>query len=136
MVSDALDGFFARKLKLKNPIGTYLDPIADKILILSSFFVLAYLNLIPIWLFLIILGKDTIIITGWLLIYILTGTYNISVTLLGKISIIFQMLTIFVTLLELKNIQWIFYATTIITVITLVDYCIKGTKKITSTYSK
>ncbi len=134
MVSDALDGLFARILKLKNPIGTYLDPIADKILILSSFFALTYLNKIPMWLLTIIIGKDIIIVTGWLLIYILTGKYTISVTLSGKFTTIFQMITIFLALVDLQNLKWFFYITGVITSISLIEYCIIGTKKITDIY--
>ncbi|MFN3966869.1 MAG: hypothetical protein ACK4JE_04150, partial [Endomicrobiia bacterium] len=82
------------------------------------------------------IGKDIILITGWLLIYILTGKHNISVTLLGKLTIIFQMMTIFLVLVELQNIKWLFIITSIITIISLIEYCITGAKKITEIYMK
>src|SRR5271167_1021033 len=59
--TDALDGFLARGLNQKTPLGAYLDPIADKLLLSSSYFVLALKGRIAWWLAIMVLGRDIII---------------------------------------------------------------------------
>jgi len=63
-VTDALDGFLARILKQQTVLGSYLDPIADKILITSCFLALAILKVIPGWLAVIVISRDVIILLG------------------------------------------------------------------------
>ncbi|HUT44622.1 MAG TPA: CDP-alcohol phosphatidyltransferase family protein, partial [Desulfobacterales bacterium] len=63
-ITDGLDGFFARILKQKTILGSYLDPLADKALIASSFITLSVLGVIPSWLTVIIISRDFIILLG------------------------------------------------------------------------
>jgi cardiolipin synthase len=58
-VSDALDGVLARGLNQRTPLGAYLDPIADKLLLSSSYFILALKGKIAWWLTILVLGKAT-----------------------------------------------------------------------------
>ncbi|MDI6640686.1 MAG: CDP-alcohol phosphatidyltransferase family protein [Elusimicrobiota bacterium] len=139
IITDFLDGLIARAFNLKTTIGIHLDPIADKVLVLSSYFVLTMLDRVPIWLFIIILGKDVIVISGWLLIYILSRKFLTSVGLLGKLNLIIQTLTILAVLLCRENFSkliLLFHLTAFLTVITTIEYCIKGAKEITSIYAK
>ena len=64
-VSDGLDGFIARAFNKKTKIGAYLDPVADKLLIISSFVGLAVLKIIPSWLTVIVLTRDFLIVIGF-----------------------------------------------------------------------
>src|ERR1700744_2217026 len=63
-ISDGLDGLLARGLNQKTPLGAYLDPIADKLLMFSSYFVLALKGKIAWWLTSLVLGRDVIVLTA------------------------------------------------------------------------
>lgn len=64
-VSDWLDGYLARRLKLHTVMGSYLDPAADKLLISITTICLAYQDVIPPWLALLIIGRDAALVFGW-----------------------------------------------------------------------
>jgi len=132
ILTDFFDGILARNFKMKTKIGSFLDPSADKILLLSTYFVLSSsrLSVIPVWLFLIILGRDIIILFGWLLIYILTGISKINTRLSGKITVLFETLSVLVVLFSLPFTKVMFNLTAFVTLISLIDYCIIGFKKI------
>jgi len=61
VVSDALDGFIARVFHQKSNLGAHLDPLADKILLISAYVTLAIFNLIPSWLAVLTISRDVII---------------------------------------------------------------------------
>jgi CDP-diacylglycerol--glycerol-3-phosphate 3-phosphatidyltransferase len=60
-LSDCLDGLLARKLKQISPLGTFLDPVVDKIVLLSLFFVLSDLHLVPLWISLLMLTRELLV---------------------------------------------------------------------------
>lgn len=60
-LTDLLDGWLARRFKLTTPFGIYMDPFADKVLVLSALAVFLWQNLIPVWMFLIILGRESLV---------------------------------------------------------------------------
>lgn len=82
--SDALDGFIARRFNLFTPFGAIIDPVADKLIILSSLFTLTWVDLLPVWLTLAILGRDIVIVGGAVAYRWLTGSVQITPTFLGK----------------------------------------------------
>ena len=98
-LTDALDGFIARKWDQKTRLGTFLDPMADKALLVASFIALAILGILPSWLAVITISRDLIIVFGSLIVYILTGNVNFYPTFLGKITTVAQILTILSALL-------------------------------------
>jgi len=98
-ITDATDGFIARKWNQKTRLGTFLDPMADKALLSTSFVTLAVMHFLPGWLAVITISRDLIIFLGVLTAYILNGKVNISPTLLGKATTAIQLLTILVVLL-------------------------------------
>jgi len=83
-VSDAVDGFIARRFNLYTPLGAIIDPVADKLVILSSLLMLTWLGLLPLWLTLVILARDIVIAGGALAYRSLTGHVEITPTLFGK----------------------------------------------------
>lgn len=101
-LSDALDGFIARTWNLKTRLGTYLDPTADKLLLVSSFITLALLKKVPVWIMIIVLSRDIILgITGLILLnFIDIRSYYIRPSLLGKITTVLQILTVLLVLME------------------------------------
>ena len=84
--TDVLDGMLARAYNEKTFLGAYLDPIADKVLVLSVFFTLAFVQSplfsVPLWFVVVILIKELILIGGSLMMYLRYGTLEIKPTLL------------------------------------------------------
>ncbi len=92
-ISDGLDGILARRLKQRTLVGFYLDPIADKLLMATSFIVLAYVKILPDWLTVLVISRDIFILAGGSLILLL-GTGRIRATPLGKINTTVQIVTV------------------------------------------
>lgn len=132
IVSDALDGFVARHWKQITPLGTFLDPLADKLLMFSSYLVTSYLHIIPLWVFVIIFSRDLMIVIGWAVTYFITGSTEIKPRFLGKLSTIFQMVTIWLVLLGLPGaiIDKLLIATVFATAVSGIDYIVTGSRKI------
>ena len=91
VLSDALDGTLARIRGERTALGSFLDPTADKLLLVATFIVLTALKWIPLWVFITILSRDMIIILGWQIVYMLTGNRKIQPRFLGKITSALQM---------------------------------------------
>ncbi len=66
-VSDGVDGYIARRFDMRSELGSYIDPIADKLLLVSVFVVLGYQGVLPIWLVAIVVFRDTLIVSGVML---------------------------------------------------------------------
>lgn len=90
--TDALDGTLARLRKERTPLGTFLDPLADKLLLTSTLWVLTATQQIPLWVFITVLSRDFLIVLGWGLVFILTGNKKIEPRPLGKVTTALQML--------------------------------------------
>lgn len=93
-LSDALDGLLARWLRQRTVVGFYLDPIADKLLVATSFIVLAIVHVIPGWLTVLVISRDIFILTGSFLILMLIGTEGIQVTGISKMNTGMQIMTV------------------------------------------
>lgn len=92
--TDGLDGFIARVWHQKSRLGAYLDPVADKLLLVSSFVLLSRIDLIPVWLMLITIGRDLLIVAGCIVLLLGQVPIQIKPVLSGKLSTLFQLLTI------------------------------------------
>ena len=93
-ITDALDGFIARVWRQRTDLGSYLDPIADKLLLASAFVTLAILRIIPSWLTLIVISRDILIALGF---GVLTMTHHkptVKPRYTSKITTVFQILTV------------------------------------------
>jgi cardiolipin synthase len=66
-VSDGVDGYIARRFDMRSELGGYIDPIADKLLLVSVFIVLGYQGVLPIWLVSIVVFRDALIVSGVML---------------------------------------------------------------------
>lgn len=126
--TDYLDGFVARKKKIRTLLGTFLDPAADKLLLVTTFIALTYKDIIPLWAMIIVLSRDIILFSGWLLTYIFTGIKNISPSIWGKATTFFQMFTIFFSLLQSSYSIVFLWAAVIFTIISGVNYAAAGLK--------
>lgn len=92
--SDMLDGLLARWLHQRTVVGFYLDPIADKLLMATSFIVLAIVKIVPVWLAILVISRDLFILIGSLLILLLLETADIAATGISKANTAMQILTV------------------------------------------
>jgi cardiolipin synthase len=97
-LSDALDGVLARTLNQKTALGAYLDPIADKLLLSSSFFILAVKDKIDWWLTILVLSRDVIILATSAVILAVVGYRPLPPSLYGKATTMSQILLVFVAI--------------------------------------
>ncbi|MBF0435958.1 MAG: CDP-diacylglycerol--glycerol-3-phosphate 3-phosphatidyltransferase [Magnetococcales bacterium] len=96
--TDALDGYLAKRLNQITEIGKFLDPIADKVLLISSFVTLTVNGLIPLWITLIVVTRDMVIIIGAVVFQVLTGSLKIEPLNISKINTLLQILFIIIVL--------------------------------------
>jgi cardiolipin synthase len=85
-LSDAVDGTVARALNQQSEFGTILDPIADKLMLVSVFIVLAYLGHIPLWLAILVVSRDLIIVLGVMLAFLLEKEFTIRPLWVSKVN--------------------------------------------------
>ncbi len=94
-LTDAIDGFLARRLHQKSALGAYLDPIADKLLLSSSFVVLAMAKKIAWWLTIMVLSRDVLLLVVAAVIIIVQGYRPFPPSLLGKATTLFEIALVF-----------------------------------------
>ncbi len=106
-ITDSLDGLLARWLDARTTLGAFIDPLADKLLLVSSFVILAFLGDIPRWLAVLVIMRDVIILIGYSVLFFVTGhAIEVRPTLIGKASTFFQLLTVSMALVALHNAAW------------------------------
>jgi cardiolipin synthase len=98
-LSDGIDGLLARKLNQKSSIGAYLDPIADKLLLSSSFVILAFKHQVAWWLTIIVLSRDVLLLTVAAVIILISGYRTFPPSILGKLTTTVQILLVFTLVL-------------------------------------
>jgi cardiolipin synthase len=98
-LSDGIDGLLARKLNQRSSLGAYLDPIADKLLLSSSFVILAFKKEIAWWLTIIVLSRDVLILVVAVVIILIWGYRPFPPSLLGKLTTFFQIVLVFTVVL-------------------------------------
>lgn len=98
-ITDKLDGYIARKCKQVTTFGKFLDPIADKILVLSAFILLVEQGRIPAWIPIIILFRE-FVVSGYRLVAVTSGGKVIAASKWGKIKTVTQMIAIIVAYLN------------------------------------
>jgi cardiolipin synthase len=92
--SDALDGFLAKRFDWRTRLGGLLDPIADKLLLVSVFLTLAYLGTVPVWLAAVVVGRDLVIISGALAFNTLIRPVKPEPSKISKLNTSFQLIYI------------------------------------------
>ncbi len=89
-VSDGIDGFIARHWDQRSELGSYLDPLADKLLLVSIFVTLAVIGVIPVWLAIVVLSRDVLIIGGVVLSWGLGRRLPIRPSMVSKTNTFVQ----------------------------------------------
>ena len=130
-ITDKIDGEWARKQKLVTDLGAFLDPLADKMLIDLAFLALTYLNIVPIWVFAIILVRD-LAVDGVRMVAARNGQ-TVAASFTGKLKTTMQMTALIILLANcLFNQGWMavignitLYLALLLTVISGAEYLLK-----------
>ena len=138
--TDLLDGWVARRHGLSSRLGAFLDPLADKMLLVASFATLTYLKVLPAWIMIVVVSRDAILMLGALVVHMVGGRIYPRPSLAGKLATFFQILTVLAGLLTryfdwrqpvaLQGIIWIAAA---FTVVSGLQYIVQGMRYLHAT---
>jgi cardiolipin synthase (CMP-forming) len=136
-LTDALDGYIARRYNQHSELGVFMDPLADKILLLSGVIVLSFDNTpffeqLPLWMTATIISREAILVLGIGVIYYFCGKVAIAPRLLSKIATVLQMAVIFWVLLQWRSdwLEWLCIATAVTTGVAGILYIFDGIKQL------
>ncbi|MGC8942053.1 MAG: CDP-alcohol phosphatidyltransferase family protein [Sulfurihydrogenibium sp.] len=107
-LTDAVDGYIARKFNQVTLLGKILDPIADKTLLVSAFLFIFNSQLsikFPFWFVVLVISRDVYILAGSVLIYLVKGSIKVNPTVFGKATTFFQITTVIYILLANINLN-------------------------------
>ncbi len=134
-LTDALDGAVARITDQQTPLGAYLDPAADKLLVMSSFVMLSLIGALPPWLAVLVVSRDVIILFGYGMIrFLIEERLEVQPSLVGKLNTLLQLVTVGVVLAQLYDPQFLdprldeilILATAVTTVVSGFQYLYRG----------
>jgi cardiolipin synthase len=112
-ISDGIDGFLAKHFHWQSRLGSILDPIADKLLLVASFATLAWMDLLPLWLLWLVLARDVIIVSGGLAYHYFIGEFELLPVWSSKINTALQIILV---LLVIISQQWFAELTLLISI--------------------
>ena len=141
-ITDMLDGLIARHYRQQTTLGVFLDPIADKLLLVTSFTLLSLqgLNLavrVPLWLTISVISRDILLVLGVLVFNLTIGNKTFPPSWLGKSTTVVQLALIMMVLVsnfmgeKLVFLDLVFYVTLILTISSGTHYMIQGMKMTT-----
>ncbi len=139
-LSDGIDGLLARSLNQRSSIGAYLDPIADKLLLSSSFIILAFKQRLAWWLTILVLSRDVLLLIVAAVIILIAGYRPFPPSILGKFTTAFQIILVFTIVfaaaypdprLVVLN-RFLIYVVTALTVISGFHYSITIARRLSS----
>lgn len=121
-LSDALDGFLARRYGWFTRLGAMLDPMADKLFVVSVFIVFGLKGTLPWWLIVLVIGRDVVIVLGALAYKLVRGQLDMHPLLISKLNTGLQIFLLAMTLFHVamyplpdwfnQGLQWLVAATT------------------------
>ncbi|OIO39574.1 MAG: hypothetical protein AUJ75_01125 [Candidatus Omnitrophica bacterium CG1_02_49_10] len=132
--SDALDGYIARMRRQKTRLGIFLDPLADKLLLVSAMICLSAVSNVPeayrlpVWLPILVISRDIVIVLGVVILFMIMGDVEVRPSKLGKITTFLQMLTVIVSLLRAPYMYVVWSVTAFFTVASGIGYLIRGSR--------
>jgi len=137
-LTDGLDGFLARILKQQTKLGAYLDPIADKALLTSSFLTLAIMGILPGWLTVIVISRDCIILIGIAVLSMMSISFEIHPAFISKVTTMLQLLTVLMVLIlrgfasgvDQNWICLLYWVTALFTILSGMGYLFRGIRLI------
>jgi cardiolipin synthase len=140
-VSDGLDGYVARRYNQRSTLGVYLDPIADKGLLLSGIITLSISNWsesapgygrFPAWFPVLVISRDAVILVGTMILYLLNGKVHVKPNWTGKVATVLQMIAIGWVMLQLRFIPLLYVvaAAGVFTLISGIVYVTDGVRQL------
>jgi cardiolipin synthase len=139
-LSDGIDGLLARSLNQRSALGAVLDPIADKLLLSSSFIILAFKQKLAWWLTILVLSRDVLLLIVAAVIILIAGYRPFPPSVLGKFTTAFQIILVFAVVLAaaypgaglaLLN-RGLIYVVTALTVISGFHYSVTIARRLSS----
>jgi len=128
-ISDGLDGYIAKRFNYISRLGSILDPLADKLLLVSTYIALGWLGLLPVWLVVTVIGRDVLIVCGALAYHHFIGQYEMAPSWMSKINTFFQIvlglvavLTVSVLVLPADVVEILIYIVAVTTVMSGLNY--------------
>ena len=91
-ISDAADGFFAKRFNCETEFGRYLDPVADKALLVSVYVALGHAGLLPIWLVILVVFRDALIVGGIICLRLVNGPVRLQPLFISKLNTTMQII--------------------------------------------
>ena len=101
-ITDKLDGYIARSRNEITTFGKFLDPIADKILVLAAMLILVEINHLPAWIPIIVIVRE-FVVSGYRLVAVEKGGNVIAANIWGKLKTVTQMIAIILTFLDVNS---------------------------------
>ncbi len=133
-LTDAADGLLARILDQRTPLGKFLDPLADKLLLLSGFLGLLFVDTLryhpPLWIIVTIVFRDLVILGGLLVVFLATGTVNIRPDFLGKTTTAVQMAALIAILMQWRLSVFLWFAAALLTAASCAVYMLRELKSL------
>ena len=126
--SDGIDGLVARMFNQKSKIGTYLDPIADKIVLISAFVGLSVRDLLPAWLAVTVISRDVMILLGVFILFMNNHKIVIRPSIYSKATTCFQFITVIAAFTRQYSVylaysySYLIYLTAFLTIISGLQY--------------
>jgi len=112
-ISDGLDGFLAKHFQWESRLGSILDPIADKLLLVASFATLTWLGLLPVWLLWLVLVRDLLIVSGGLAYHYCVGQFDLTPLWSSKINTTLQIALVLLVIVQQQWLQGVLQLVTI-----------------------
>jgi cardiolipin synthase len=140
-LTDALDGFVARSFGQQSRLGAYLDPIADKLLLVSAYVALAVPDLhpgllVPMWVAILVLTRDVLILASAAILYLTIGERDFPPSPVSKVTTVFQVAGVLLVLLSglapslRPASQSLLYVVAVLTVVSGVDYVVRRVRRL------
>lgn len=131
-LSDGLDGLIARYLNQRTALGAYLDPAADKLLLVSAYIALGIMDVMPAWVSVIVISRDVIIVLGIAILSLTQKPYEVRPTIVSKCTTTAQIVTVLVTLFDPTHLRLpsihvpLLWLTAVLTILSGLHYVYKG----------
>lgn len=103
-ISDAVDGWLAKRFGWESRLGGLMDPLADKLLLLAGFTALTVIAALPVWLLAVVIGRDILIVSGAIAYHNLIGPFDAQPSRISKLTTVMQILLV---LGELLRLAWL-----------------------------
>ncbi len=131
-VSDAFDGWVARRFGQTSRLGAVLDPLADKGLLLSAIITLSvspWNYVLPLWFPVLVIARDVVILTGCVVVRFVTDELEVKPSWTGKVATALQMVAVAWVMLQIPHNEGAVWTAGVFTLISGVDYVIRGIRQ-------